>query len=343
MTVIHYIVDPFTPHGRAVISFTRSFVRFAYDVFRRYRLRLLDHLIVTDMYGAVNPERFTKDSKVLKLIEDLRTLSGVCTEAPTGLYSVYDYAIVLCLKLEDRVDKALSLKVAAHEFIHFMTHAIRDWVIEGFMRALASDIPAFKDIVDIVTACYDKASETVKLGTEARKRLAESVPELKDLEDTCVEGFQRFRAATWRFVSQIVAEYIALNYFVLLHRLPVLRIESILSLPVYFRYYAEYLVSYFLDTIAEVVPRVAYAYYRLSYPEKPATEAHLRATEFNTVIKVFTEELKHGDHPKLKGFMHETLLSMLSSGAVLPADVAPKYPELYEDVKAVAKVIFRTV
>jgi len=343
MTLIHYVVDPFSVHGREVIAFTKAFIRFAYDVFKNYRLQLLDHLIVTDRYGAANPERYTKDPKVLKLIELLKERSGTCETSSSGLYSVLDYAIVLCLKLDTPLDKALSLSTAAHEFTHFMTEPYRDRVVEGFVRALASDISEFKEIVDIVVACYDKTQELLELSSEARKRLAEVVPELKSLEDTCVIGFRRFRDATWKFASELVAEYIALNYFVFLNRLPMLRIGSILTLPYVFRHYVQYMIDRYIEEIAKIAKSSAYAYYRLQYPEKPAVEAEERARKYNTMVDLFLEKLIVGDHPKLKGFMHEILLLMIKSGAVLPADLAPKYPELYSDVMPVVRSMRRAV
>jgi hypothetical protein len=339
MTVIHYVVDPASPHGRAVVSFTRSFLRFAYDVFKRYRLEHLKYLIVTDRDGAVNPKKYTKDSKVIKLINSFLKISGICANVPTGLYDVNENAIVLCLRLHDLKDKVLSIRATSHEFVHFMIHPDIDRVIDGFVRALASDIPEFRDAVEVVTACYNKAWETIELGSEARKRLAELMPELKTLEDICISGFNKFKNATWLFVSQILAEYIALNYFVFLHKLPVLRIGSILDLPYIYSYYVDYIVFIYMETVASVASDSAYAYHRLRYPEKPVEEATRFEATIDEKVGLFMKKLRYGDHPKLKGFIHETFLSILERGTVFPADLAPKYPELYGDVVSVVRAV----
>jgi hypothetical protein len=318
-------------------------MRFAYDVFKRYRLERLKYLIITDRDGAEKPEKYTKDSKVIKLIKDLIKFSGICAQVPTGIYDVNENAIVLCLRLHDPMDKVLSIRATSHEFIHFVIHPDIGRVVEGFVRVLASDIPEFRDVVEVVTACHDKAWETIELGSEARKRLAEVVPELKTLENICISGFKRFRNASWLFVSQFLAEYITLNYFVFLHRLPVLRIESILALPYIYSYYVDYIMFTFVESVAKVVTDSAYAYHRLKYPEKPAEEATRFEADMDRKFGLFVKKLRYGDHPKLKGFIHETFLSILERRTVFPADLAPKYPELYGDVVSVVRAVRRHI
>jgi hypothetical protein len=332
MTTIYYVVNPATAHGRAVIGFARAFLSFAYEVFRSYRMRDLKYVVFTDEDGARNPEKYTRDEKAVKLIEALRRYAGVCEYSPTGLFDTYEWSVLLCLRLYTPKDRVASVRASAHEFIHFMTVPLESLLIDGFVRSLSTDIPEFRDVVGVVTACYDRTRELTEAGEEARKRLAELEPELRRLEDKCASNYNSFRQSTRWFLVQFIAEYIALNYFVLLQRFPVLSIRSILAMPYVFMYYVEHIVTGFMEKVAKLAPDSAYAYHRLAHPEKPVEEALDFARSVDEKVGRLWKKLRYGDHPKLRGFIHEVFLSTLRSTAVFPADVAPKYPEIYYEV-----------
>jgi hypothetical protein len=332
VTTVYYVVNPATPHGRSVIGFARAFLSFAHEVFKPYRLVDLRYVVFTDEDGARNPEKYARDEKALKLIDDLKRLSGVCDYVATGLFDTYERSVVLCLRLYTPKDRMLSLRASAHEFIHFMTVPIESLLREGFVRALSSDIPEFRDVVGVIMACYDRARELTEAGEEVRKRLAELEPELRSLEDKCYSNFTDFKLSTQWFLVQFIAEYIALNYFVLLQRFPVLSIRSILAMPYEYRYYVERLVSGLTETVAKLVIGSAYAYHRLAHPEKPVEEALAFARSMDEKVGRLWKKMQFGDLPKLRGFIHDVFLSTLRSTTVFPADVAPKYPEIYYEV-----------
>jgi len=336
MTTVYYVVNPATPHGRAVIGFGRAFLSFVHEVLRSYRLNDLRYVVFTDADGATYPERYTRDEKVLKLIDALRRNAGVCLDLPTGLYDTNERAVILCLRLYKPKDKVVSLRASAHEFIHFMTVPNDSIIIDGFVRALAYDCPEFKDVVDVIMACRDKVGELGGLSSEARKKLAEMLSDLRMLEDMCAHSFSQFRTASWIFVTQMVAEYITLNYFVLLQRLPVLSIKSILAMPYEYKYYVEYQLNNYMHTVTRVATVSAYAYHRLAHPEKPASEAQDFGRVMDEKVGSLWKKLWYGDQPKMKGFMHEVFLSILEKRTVFPVDVAPKYPEIYYEVMYLA-------
>jgi hypothetical protein len=339
MTTVYYVVNPATPHGRAVIGFARSFLNFAYEVFKPYRLVDMKYVVFTDEDGARNPEKYTRDVKALKLIDDLKRYSGVCEYSPSGLFDTYEWSVVLCLRLYTPMDRVASVRVSAHEFIHFMTVPLESLLIDGFVRSLSTDIPEFRDVVEVVTACYDRTRELEEAGEEVRKRLAELVPELRKFEDICVGNYNTFRQATRNFLVQFIAEYIALNYFVLLQRFPVLSIRSILAMPYVFKYYVEHLATLFMEAVSTLAVNSAHAYHRLAHPEKPAEETVAFTMSVEGKVGGLRKKLQYGDHPKLRGFIHDVFLSTLRSPTVFPADVAPKYPEIYYEVMHLAREV----
>jgi hypothetical protein len=339
MTTVYYVVNPATQHGRAVIGFARSFLNFAYEVFKPYRLVDMKYIVFTDEDGARNPEKYTRDEKALKLIDDLKRFSGVCESVATGLYDHAELSVVLCLRLYTPKDRMVSLRASAHEFIHFMTVPLESLLREGFVRALSSDIPEFRDVVGVVMACYDRARELTEAGEEARKRLAELEPELRRLEDTCYNNFTDFRLSTQWFLVQFIAEYIALNYFVLLQRFPVLSIRSILAMPYEYSYYVRRQVSVFTETVTRLATGSAYAYHRLAHPEKPVEEALAFTRSVDEKVGRLWKKLQYGDLPKLRGFIHDVFLSTLRSPTVFPVDVAPKYPEIFYEVMLLAREV----
>jgi hypothetical protein len=237
------------------------------------------------------------------------------------------------------MDRVASVRVSAHEFIHFMTVPLESLLIDRFVRVLSSDIPEFRDVVGVVTACYDRTRELVEASEEVRKRLAELVPELRKFEDICVGNYNTFRQATRNFLVQFIAEYIALNYFVLLQRFPVLSIRSILAMPYEYSYYVRRQVSVFTETVTRLATGSAYAYHRLAHTEKPVEEALAFTRSVDEKVGRLWKKLQYGDHPKLRGFIHDVFLSTLRSPTVFPADVAPKYPEIFYEVMLLAREI----
>jgi len=339
VTTIYYVVNPATTHGRAVIGFARAFLSFAYEVFKPYRLADMKYVVFTDEDGARNPERYTRDEKALKLIDVFRRQAGVCEHHATGLYDTVEKSMVLCLRLYSPMDRIASVRASAHEFIHFMTAPAEGAIREGFVRALTSDIPEFRDVVEVVMGCYDRVRELEEAGEEVRKRLAELEPELRSLEDKCSSNFSEFRLASWIFTAQVVAEYIAINYFVLLQRFPVLSIRSILAMPYEYRFYIDYLVTRFTETVAKLATGSAYAYHRLRYPEKKVEDALSFVRSIDEKVAGFRSKLRYGDLAKMRGFIHDLLLSILRSRTVFPADVAPKYPEIFYEVVHLARKV----
>jgi hypothetical protein len=339
MTTVCYVVNPATQHGRAVIGFGRAFLSFAYEVFKPYRLADMKYVVFTDEDGARNPERYTRDEKALKLIDDLKRYAGVCEHNPTGLYDLDVLSVVLCLRLYTPMDRVASVRVSVHEFIHFMTVPLESLLIDGFVRGLSTDIPEFRDVVGVITACYDRVRELEEAGEEVRKRLAELVPELRKFEDICASNYKTFRQATRNFLVQFIAEYIALNYFVLLQRFPALSIRSILAMPYVFKFYVERLVALFMEAVSTLAVNSAHAYHRLAHPEKPVEETVAFTTSVEGKVGRLWEKLRYGDLPKLRGFIHDVFLSTLRSTTVFPADVAPKYPEIYYEVMHLAREV----
>jgi len=339
MTTVYYVVNPATPHGRAVIGFARAFLSFAHDVLRRDRLRDLKYVVFTDEDGARNADKYTREPDVLRMIDDLRHLSGVCFDVPTGLYDHLKRVIVLCLRLYKPEDRVMSVRATAHEFIHLMTVPDEGSIIDGFIRMLASDVAEFREVVETVMGCHNKGVELRLASEETLKRLAELEPEFRELVDKCCDNFAIFRLETRRFAIQIVAEYIALNYFVLLHRFPVLRFRSILAMPYAYRYYVEHLLNRYMEAVTKIAISSAYAYHRLAHPEKPASEALEAEKAMDEKVGSLRKRIWYGDQPRLKGFIHEVFLSILAKRTVLPADVAPSYPELYYEVIHLAREV----
>jgi hypothetical protein len=339
MTTVYYVVNPATQHGRSVIGFARAFLSFAHEVFRRDRLRDLKYVVFTDEDGARNADKYTREPDVLRMIDDLRHLSGVCWSTPTGLYDTLERVIVLCLRLYKPEDRVMSVRATAHEFIHHMTVPNEGSIMDGFIRMLTSDVAEFREVVETVMGCYNKGVELRLASEETLKRLAELEPEFRELVDKCCDNFSIFRLETRKFAIQIVAEYIALNYFVLLHRFPVLRFRSILAMPYVFKYYVEHLATLFMEAVSTLAVNSAHAYHRLAHPEKPAEETVAFTMSVEGKVGGLRKKLQYGDHPKLRGFIHDVFLSTLRSPTVFPADVAPKYPEIYYEVMHLAREV----